>query len=615
MTESSPPAPRIDDYGVIGNLHTAALVSKYGSLDFLSYPRFDSATVFARLLDRERGGTWSIGLAHDDAHTTQHYSPDSAVLVTRHMSPEGTVEVTDFMPPVDEEEHCQIVRRVQCVIGRADVRMRFDARYPYAASRCALSAADTDSALRAWDVDLGPRAVRVFSSVALVDPADATFAMRDGDVAYFLLQSEDCSPPEPDLASFGESLHAYTQEYWRDWTSKITYEGPHRGLIYRSAITLKLCISAKYGSSVAAVTFGLPELPGESLNWDYRYTWIRDSAFSMYAMLRLGLSDEATAFINWIQARCEELDDASKLSLMYRVDGRTDLEERELEEFAGYQGSKPVRIGNGAAGQWQLDIYGELIDTVYLYDRFGHEITYAFWQNLREIIDHVCEHWQNDDHGIWEARQSTYPYTVSKVMAWVAIDRGIRIAQHRGFPAPMEKWFAARDAVYDHIYTEHYDEGLDAWTQRSDNAKMDGSLLMLPLVRFVTTAEPKWQSTMKQIEQQLVRGHLVARYLPGEDHPDYPANLIGGEGYFTMCSMWYVEVLAKSDRGEEARQHLQRLAAHANHLGLFSEEIGARGEQIGNFPQAFTHLGFISAALQVAQLDKSCPDTGGGPKG
>ena len=431
--------------------------------------------------------------------------------------------------------------------------------------------------------------------------------------------SEACDAPDEPLSGFGESLLAYTLDYWTRWSSRLTYAGVHREMVERSAITLKLCTSAQFGSSVAAVTTSLPELVGGELNWDYRYTWIRDSAFTMYAMLRLGLSAEAKQFIDWIQARCEELDDAADLGLMYRVDGGTDLEERELPHLAGYRGSRPVRIGNGAAGQRQLDIYGELIDTVYLYDRFGHEITYAFWQNLRAIIDYVCAAWREPDHGIWEARGEKHQYTMSKVLAWVAIDRGIRIAQHRGFPAPLADWFAERDAIYEHIYTEHYDADLDSWTQRSGGDALDGSLLMMPLLRFVTTEEPKWRSTLDQIERRLVRDCLVARYLPGEAERaerEFPPALIGGEGYFTMCSMWYVEVLAKSGRVTEASKHLRTLCSHANHLGLFSEEIGADGRQIGNFPQAFTHLGFISAALQIEERLAADGEAGAsGPQG
>lgn len=599
----------ISDYGVIGNLHTAALVCKTGGLDFLSFPRFDSGTAFAKLLDAERGGTWSI-IPEDveRLNVQQYYEPDSAVLVTRYMHAAGIVELTDFMPPVDEERHCQVVRRVRAVIGATTLRFHFEPRYPYGTEDTAVADRTPADGLT---VPLGPHPATLYgvtdADEARRDHPEAalTFALDllagAGDataVRYFVLQSDSCTAPGGGgVSGFGESLLAYTRDYWATWVAKIKYDGHYRGVIIRSAITLKLCTSATYGSSVAAVTFGLPEELGGGRNWDYRYSWIRDSAFTMYAMLRLGLKEEAAQFISWIEDRCAELDDAADLSLMYRVDGTLDLEEYELD-LEGYEASGPVRVGNGAVGQRQLDIYGELIDTVYIYDAHAHEITYEFWRHLTTLIDYVCASWREGDHGIWESRGGTEQYTMSKVMAWVAIDRGIRIAQHRGFPAPLQKWFAERDNIYRAIYGEHFDDTEGAWTQYPGSGQMDASVLMMPLVRFVAPEEPNWRATLSKVEDTLVEDCLVKRYDTGGGAAD---GLEGDEGFFSICSCWYIEVLAKAGRVTEAERLLAKFLSYGNHVGLYSEEIALNGRQLGNFPQAFTHLGLISAILQVEQ--------------
>ncbi len=620
MSAPQLPQPFIDDYGVIGNLHTAALVGLHGSIDFLCYPRFDSPSLFARLLDDSLGGSWSIIVDHPEVRSTQTYEPDTAILVTRHATPEGAVEVEDFMPPVDDITHCQVVRRVRIIAGKVDIISRFDPRYPYAKQKNKIKVDGSDP--HTFTIELEDEKLHLFSSLEADTHAKTTLSFRttlqhQPDKAHeqltFVLQSEQCKLPQDGLSGFGESLYQHTKKFWTNWSSKLTYTGEHRNLVRRSALMLKLCTSAEYGSSVAAITFGLPESLGGSLNWDYRYTWIRDSAFSMYAMLRLGLTDEASAFIEWIVARCEEMEDAADLKLMYRVDGGTDLDESALEHLAGYRNSQPVRIGNGAQDQRQLDIYGELIDTVYLYDRFGQEITYNFWQSLVAIIDHVCETWDEPDHGIWEAREGKYQYTMSKVMAWVAIDRGLRIAEHRGFPAPYERWRKERDELYTAIYSTYYNKQIGAWTEYADSDCVDGSVLLMPLIRFVTTREPEWQSTLEVVERELVRDSLVYRY---SKEGKLKTGFDGTEGFFSMCGCWYVEVLAKSGRVGEARAHLAKLASHANHLGLFSEEIAMDGQQIGNFPQAFTHLAFISAALQIEeQLKDECAGAESGPKG
>ena len=600
------PSPTIAEHAVIGNLHTAALVATDGTLDFLSYPRFDSATVCAALLDPQRGGGFRVASTSATARRSQTYEPDSAVLVTRHADADGVLEVTDFMRPTDDERHCQIFRRARCVAGEVELVARLELRYPYGAEAVPFTPAG-----HVHEADLGPHRLAVYAEGMRLSPAAESGDELVGTVhlssedegspreCWLVLQSASCAGPEDgDVAGFGESHLAATRDYWRAWSARVTYRGVYRGPVLRSAITLKLCTSATHGSSVAAPTFGLPEQLGGELNWDYRYAWIRDSAFTMYAFLRLGLTDEASAFVAWIERRCCELDDASELGLMYRVDGGRDLEEYELEHLSGYRDSRPVRVGNGAAGQHQLDIYGELIDTVYLYDHFAHPITFSFWRHLRDIVDHVCGIWRDDDHGIWEERGEKHAYTSSKVLAWVAIDRGLRIAEHRGFPCDRERWTASRDELYEYLYDEQLRGEPGRWTQHAGTDAQDASLLLLPLVRFVTADEPVWLDTLNALERELVRGGLVMRYRRGDAIND---GVTDAEGYFAVCSFWYVEVLAKSGRVHEAQRIMEQLLSGANEVGLFAEEWALDGRQLGNFPQALTHLGLISAALQLEE--------------
>jgi GH15 family glucan-1,4-alpha-glucosidase len=395
---------------------------------------------------------------------------------------------------------------------------------------------------------------------------------------------------------FQEELLQQTMTFWEEWVNQTTYEGRWQSTIRRSVITLKLLTSYRYGSTVAAATFGLPEEIGGERNWDYRYTWVRDSAFSMYAFLRLGFRDEAQAFINWIIDRCKELDHAGNLRLVYRVDGSDSLEEESLDHLEGYRGSQPVRIGNAAATQYQLDIFGELIDTVYLYNRYDNSITFEFWQELREIIDYVSDNWQREGHGIWEVRSGEQEFLHSKLMCWVALDRGIRIARDRSFPAPKEKWRKVRNEIYEDIYYNFWNEDKQAFTQARGSDVIDASALLIPIVRLLSPYEKRWQSTLKAIEEELSADTLIYRYRTTAGAKD---GLEGEEGTFSLCSFWYIENLAKAGQVTKARLYFEKMLGYANHLGLFSEMIALNGEQVGNFPQAFTHLALISAALQL----------------
>lgn len=382
-----------------------------------------------------------------------------------------------------------------------------------------------------------------------------------------------------------------TRDYWTNWSAKCTYRGRWREAVMRSALALKLLTSINYGSTVAAATFGLPETLGGERNWDYRFTWIRDSAFTMYAFLRLGYREEAEAFINWIKEQ-----DLTNLQLMYGIDGRTDLTEVSLDHLEGYMGSKPVRIGNGAYDQKQMDIYGELIDTIYLYNQSGGSITNEFWQSIVGMVDYVIEHWEDKDHGIWEVRSGKERFLHSAVCCWVAIDRAMRIGESRSLPCPMARWRKVRDKIYAEIYDGFWNEELGIYPQFKGSDTVDASALLMPLLRFVSSKEPRWLKTFAAIEKKLSADVLVFRYKQEDGAID---GLEGEEASFTICSFWYVECLARIGRVKHARLMMQKMLGYANHLGLFSEEIGMHGEQLGNFPQAFSHLSLISAAFQI----------------
>jgi GH15 family glucan-1,4-alpha-glucosidase len=375
-------------------------------------------------------------------------------------------------------------------------------------------------------------------------------------------------------------------------------------MVNRSALALKLMTSHDYGSLVAAPTFGLPEAVGGTRNWDYRYTWIRDSAFTLYALIRLGYTDEAREFMSWIEARCHELAPDGALQIMYGIDGRHRLSEEELPAFEGYRGSRPVRIGNDAYLQKQLDIYGELMDSVYLYNKYGEPISHDLWIQLTRLIDWVCKHWREPDEGIWEVRSGRKEFLYSRLMCWVAVDRGIRLAQKRSFPAPLDHWLKVRDTIYNDVTEQFWDPQHRAFMQSRGSNCMDASALLMPLVRFVGPTDPRWLSTLQAIERELVGDSLVRRYRVCEAAHD---GLEGEEGTFNMCSFWYVECLSRAGDTEQARFFFEKMLGYANHLGLYSEQLGSRGEHLGNFPQAFTHLGLISAAYNLDQRLSSPP--------
>jgi GH15 family glucan-1,4-alpha-glucosidase len=425
------------------------------------------------------------------------------------------------------------------------------------------------------------------------------FALSDGESATFSLEQVDGGEqPRPLSHAEAAELFHRTVRYWRGWLSRSRYRGRWREMVHRSALTLKLLTYRPTGAIVAAPTTSLPEQLGGPRNWDYRYTWIRDAAFSLYALLRLGFTEEAEAFMTWLTDRfrdTREIGHTGPLQIMYGIDGRADLTEEILDHLEGYFGSAPVRIGNGAAEQLQLDIYGELIDSVYLYNKYGTPIYHEAWTDLQRIVEWVCDHWDEADEGIWEVRGGSQRFTYSRLMSWVAVERAIRVARQRGLPADLVRWLAVRDEIYTQIMTRGWNEKRGAFVQHFDSDLLDASVLLMPLVKFVSPTDPRWLSTLDAISQELVSDSLVYRYNV-EASPD---GLEGDEGTFSICSFWYVEAMTRAGRVDEARLAFEKMLTYANHLGLYSEEVGPTGELLGNYPQAFTHLALISAAFNL----------------
>ena len=584
----------IESYGLIGDLHTTALVDNDGSIDFMCFPRFDSPTIFAALLDHKEGGRFSLAPEMGTPVHKQLYLPDSNILLTRFLGEDGMAEVSDFMPVGALGRAHSVVRRAKCIRGDLSFRLVCHPRFDYGRASHKVQ----KKANEVLFISQGPdkTILRLRSTVPFKienGAAIARFKLKSGQKAAFVLEDgsvRDSCSAAPDFVT---DSFKQTMNFWQAWVLRSRYHGRWRSMVDRAALTLKLLTSAEHGSIIAAPTFGLPERIGGVRNWDYRYTWIRDASFTIYALMRLGYTEEAAAFMRWIEARCSELKDNMPLQVMYGVDGRQNLEETTLTHFEGYRRSRPVRIGNGAHGQLQLDIYGELMDSVYLYNKFGELISYDFWSNLTRLINWVCENWQRPDEGIWEVRGGAHEFLYSRVMCWVAIDRGIRIARNRSFPAPLARWLQIRDEIYNHIYNEFWDPQLKTFVQFRGSKAVDASALLMPLVKFIGPNDPRWRATLAFINSNLVEDSLVYRYnvMQGAN-TGFP----GGEGTFSMCSFWNVECLARAGDLKQARFHFEKTLGYASHLGLYSEELGLTGELLGNFPQAFTHLGLISAA-------------------
>jgi GH15 family glucan-1,4-alpha-glucosidase len=588
----------IAEHGMIGDLHTVALVGTNGTIDWYCCPRFDSPSVFAAILDADRGGVFRIAPGCDGWTSKQLYLPDTNVLITRFLMPDGVAEVQDFMPPqtaASARRH-RMIRRVLAVRGQMHFAVEVAPRFDYARVSHEVSLTEHGALFRSPGLALGLSTCCPLETVGGGD-VRAHLAVRAGETATFVL---DCVEPgempapcrDADVAAEFDA----TVAFWRGWLRRSRYSGRWREMVHRSALTLKLLTYAPTGAIVAAPTTSLPEKLGGARNWDYRYTWMRDAAFTLYALLRLGFTEEAGAFMNYLQGRFRYADrESGPLQIMYGIDGREVLAEEELGHLEGYMGSSPVRVGNGAATQLQLDIYGELMDSVYLCNKFGLPIYYDGWIDLTRNIEWLIDHWDQADEGIWETRGGRRNYTYSRLMCWVALERAIRVARQRGLPADINRWAAARDRIYQQIMKSGWNPDRRAFVQHFDSDVLDASLLLMPLCKFIAPTDPRWISTLDAISAELVSDSLVYRYNVSAS----PDGLAGEEATFSMCSFWWVEALARAGRLDEARLAFEKMLTYANHVGLYSEEIGPTGEQLGNFPQALTHLALISAAYNL----------------
>ena len=591
----------IEEYGVIGDLRTVALVGTDGAIDWCCLPHFDSPSLFGAILDDKKGGFFKVS-GVEEGTRRQMYHPETNVLMTHLSSPDGVVLVEDFMPVSEDggaheaEHRSVIVRRLSGVRGTRRMRLECFPAFNYARDSHRVVQVEggvifeSESGLRigltlpgkgdirddglVWEFDISA-GESICLSVGLLDNGRSLAALQDETARHMLNETID---------------------YWRRWLSRCTYRGRWREMVYRSVLTLKLLTFAPTGAIVAAPTCSLPEFIGGPRNWDYRYTWLRDAAFTLYAFMRVGLVSEAGNFMRWLEARTAELTDQGTPEIMYRLDGRHTIHEETLDHLDGYRGSRPVRVGNSAHHQLQLDIFGELMDSVYLYNKHGSPISYDLWKQLRRLLDWVAANWRQPDEGIWEVRGGRQQFVFSKLMAWVALDRGLRLADKRSFPADRELWLKERDAIYETILDKGWSPKRKAFVQYFGSEVLDASNLLMPLVFFMSPTDPRMLSTIDAVLEDLTSDSLVNRYDTQEAAPD---GLTGEEGSFSMCTFWLVEALTRAGRLNEARFIFERVIGYSNHLGLYAEMISPAGEALGNFPQAFTHLSLISAAFNL----------------
>jgi len=587
----------IENYGVIGNMQSIALVGMNGSIDFLCYPDFDSPTVFAALLDDQRGGRFEIRPQLTNMRVRQLYLPDTNILLTRFLAEEGVVELTDYMPiERDGAQPNEIVRMVSVIRGNVRFTMRCQPRFNYAA--CNHQVRISNHCATFFPIDNSCPAMSLYSSVDIQEESQdiiSDFSLQSGDTATFLLSGLRAAEDQPEMELLGQRF-LDTAQFWKTWLSKSNYKGRWREMVHRSALVLKLLISRKHGSLIAAPTFSLPESIGGVRNWDYRFTWLRDASFTLYALIRLGFVEETEAFIEWIKRRLGNDAQRGPLQVMYGLDGRQDLDEIFLDHLCGYENSRPVRIGNAAYEQLQLDIYGEMMDAIYLANKYGHGISHAGWQDTQRLLEWLRENWRRPDEGIWEVRGGPREFLHSRVMCWVAFDRALRLADKRSLSGPLDVWQHTRDEIRNDIFTNFWDNELQSCVQAKGTKDLDASALLMPMMRFISPVDPMWLSTIRAIEKYLIEDTLVRRYEVERTNVD---GLPGTEGSFTACSFWYVECLARANELEKAQLLFEKLLGYANHLGLYSEELGANGRHLGNFPQAFTHLALISAATYL----------------
>jgi GH15 family glucan-1,4-alpha-glucosidase len=583
---------KLEDYAMIGDLQTAALVGRTGSIDWLCLPRFDSGACFAALLGDEGHGHWTIAPAGAVKRSARRYRPGTLVLETEIETAEGSVRLLDFMPPRGEAP--DVVRIVEGIRGRVPMRMRLVIRFDYGSivpwvrrAHGALTAiAGPDALYLRTDVDTRGE------DLATV----AEFEVAEGSSVPFVLTWHDSNKPPPEPVDPGQALRD-TESWWKTWSEQCTYEGEWRDDVLASLIVLKALTYAPTGGVVAAPTTSLPEQLGGVRNWDYRYCWLRDATFTLYALMLAGYTEEAVAWRDWLLRAVAG--DPSKLSIMYGARGERRLPELELDWLPGYEGSKPVRIGNAASKQRQLDVYGEVIDSFYLAQRVGIPAEPTAWQLARAVLDFLESAWREPDEGIWEVRGPARQFTHSKVMAWVAFDRAIKAVERFGQEGPVERWRRSREEIRTEILEKGYDGSLGAFVQSYGSKELDASLLLIPLVGFLPAGDERARGTVAAIQRTLCRDGFVYRY------STHAAGAIDGlppgEAAFLPCTYWLADNLALDGRHDEARSIFERLLGLRNDLGLQSEEYDTeRLRLVGNFPQAFTHVALVNTARNLS---------------
>ncbi|MEU9804045.1 glycoside hydrolase family 15 protein [Streptomyces sp. NPDC051000] len=599
--------PPIAEHGLIGDLQTAALVTSRGVVDWFAAPRFDSPSIFASLLDHDRGGYFRLASTDSQATCKQLYYPDTALLVTRFMSPDGVGEVIDWMAPntgsAPADRHT-LIRTARTVRGTVSFDLECRPRFDYARASHELDVRPGISTFRAPGVTAFLQST--FPLERDGDDLRGSVTLNVGETAAAVLTVCGAGAEAPPALS----VDGITQElwdsadFWQKWVRGSNYRGRWPDMVNRSAITLKLLTYAPSGAPVAAATMGLPEQVGGERNWDYRYTWVRDGSLSVRALLDLGFVEEANAFVHWLGDRLRETEGKTgePLQIMYRVDGEPLLTEEILGHLEGYRGSAPVRLGNAAADQLQLDIYGEALYAL----SAGHEVAaqagYRGWKVLARTLDWLADSWDRPDEGIWETRGGRKDFTYSRVMCWAAFDRGLKLAAEFSRPGDTDVWRTARDAIIEQVMERGWSESIGAYVQHYGGQDiLDASLLLMPRVGFVSPRDPSWLSTLDAMDRTLVSDSLVYRYDPAAS----PDGLRGSEGTFSLCTFLYVDALARAGRLRPARYTFEKMHTYANHVGLFAEEVGPSGEQLGNFPQAFTHLSLITAACTLDEaLDR-----------
>jgi GH15 family glucan-1,4-alpha-glucosidase len=602
----------IENYGIIGNMRTVALVGMNGSIDWYCYPQFDSPSIFGAILDEKKGGRFQISAGADGVRHKQVYWPSTNVLVTRFLLGDGIAELEDFMPvglPSDSPGYHHLYRRIRCVRGAVRISVSCRPAFDYGRQTHDTQIKANGAIFKSGNVSLA-----LSTNVPLSNDeqggVSAEFVLAEGKSQVFILR-DDCADgvPCPPSEKGAEELLRGTVKFWHDWLSACTYHGRWRDQVQRSALALKLLTFEPTGAIIAAPTTSLPEVIGGARNWDYRYTWMRDAAFTVYAFLRIGFREEAAAFMGWIEDYASKhVNPKAPGAVVFTIEGDTQLPEQTLEHWEGYRGSRPVRIGNAAVSQFQGDIYGELMDAFYLSNKYVSPTSYDVWVKVRNRLEWICENWHLPDAGIWEMRNRQEHFVYSKVMNWVALDRGIRLAEKRALPADRTKWARERDRIYEEVMTQGWNEKRHAFTQFYGSEDLDASLLIMPLVFFMAPTDPRMLSTIRAILEDPSQGGLVSDSLVYR-YPPQPRidGLPGEEGTFNMCSFWLVEALtraglADAEKLDQARLLFERVLGYANHLGLYSEQTGPQGEALGNFPQAFTHLALISAAFNLDRM-------------